>query len=135
MLLIDDNHSQLCKLYGVLDDGVGAYKNLDATVEQAFEHLLASFALDDTGQQFHSDIHSFQKVGDGLQVLFGENLRRCHDTRLITVVEGDEHRHQGHQCLSAAHIALQQTVHLSTRAHILADLPDDALLGFCERKG
>ena len=33
VLFIDDNHSQTCKLYGVLDDGMSAYKDVDGAVE------------------------------------------------------------------------------------------------------
>ena len=61
-------------------------------------------------------------------MLFGENLSGCHDTSLITIVEGYEHRHESHKSLAASHVALQQTVHLSSASHVSPYLPDDALL-------
>ena len=67
-------------------------------------------------------------------MLLCQNLRGSHDAGLIAVVNGDEHRHQGHQRLAASYIALQQAVHLSTATHIFAYFTDYALLGFCQRE-
>ena len=63
-------------------------------------------------------------------MLFGEDLRGCHDTGLIAVVDGDEHRHQGDERLARADIALQQSVHLSSGTRVLADLADHPFLCF-----
>ena len=69
-----------------------------------------------------------------MQVLFGEDFRRGHDASLKTVVECNEHRHQGHERLARAHIALQQAVHLSSATHVGADLVHHTLLCSRERK-
>ena len=61
-------------------------------------------------------------------MLLGEYLGWCHDARLIAVAERDEHGHKCHEGLSAAHVALQQAVHLTARAHVVAYLVHDALL-------
>ena len=50
------------------------------------------------------------------------------------VVQGQEHHHEGHDGLAAAHIALQQSVHLMPRAQVLPDFLDDALLGVGQRE-
>ena len=89
---------------------------------------MASLALDDACQQFDANGHIAEEVADGLQVLFGEDFRRCHHTSLIAVVECNEHRHQRHKRLSTAHIALQQAVHLPSRAHIGTNFAHHALL-------
>ena len=68
-------------------------------------------------------------------MLLCEDLRRSHDTGLIAVVDGNEHRHQGHKGLARPHIPLQKTVHLSSGTYINADLPDHSLLRFREREG
>ena len=94
VLLIDDDHAQTGELHRVLDDGMGAYEDMDRTVQQTVEYFLTPFALYDTRQQGYAHIHTVQESHDSLQVLFGKNLRRCHDTGLIAVVDGDEHRHQ-----------------------------------------
>ena len=135
MLLVDHHHAQAGKLYGVFNDGMGADKNLYGTVEQTVENLLTFLAFDNTCQHGHADIHPFQEVHDGLQVLFGKNLRRCHNACLIAVVQSDEHRHQGYEGLARAYVALQETIHLFATTHILTNLANDALLGLGEWEG
>ena len=41
----------------------------------------------------------------------------------------------GDHCLSASHISLQQTVHLMTALHVVADLRDHPFLCSCQREG
>ena len=62
-------------------------------------------------------------------MLLGQYLGGGHDAGLEAVVQGYEHGHQGHQRLAAAHVALQQAVHLAPRAHVGPDLVHHALLG------
>ena len=106
VLFIDDDKAQTGELDGVLDDGMGAHEDLDGAVCETVEHLLAPFALDDACEQGHADVHVLEKGHDGLQVLFGKDLGRCHDAGLIAVVDGDEHRHEGYECLTTTHVAL-----------------------------
>ena len=63
-----------------------------------------------------------------------QNLGGRHDACLVTVVERYEGSHECHDGLSAAHIALKQTVHLPSAAHVAAHLADDALLRPGERE-
>ena len=65
-------------------------------------------------------------------MLFGENLCGSHDARLVAVIYGDECYHEGHESLSAAHVSLEQAVHLPARLHVAVYLADDAFLSFCE---
>ena len=106
VLLVDHDHTQAGELYGIFNDGMGAYENLYGAVEQPVENLLALLALDDARQHSHPDIHPFQEVHDGLQMLLGKNLSGCHDACLIAVVKGDEHGHQRYEGFTRAHIAL-----------------------------
>ena len=62
-------------------------------------------------------------------MLLGQDLRGSHDTSLEVVVNGNEHRHQGHQGLTTSHITLQQPVHLASGTHILAYLFHYLFLG------
>ena len=112
---------------------MGANKNLYGTIQQTIEYLLTAFALHDTRQQSYTDIHIVKECHNGLQVLLGQYLGRSHDAGLIAVAQCDKHRHQGHEGLTASHIALKQTVHLPTTAHILSNLTNDTLL--CFRQG
>ena len=135
MLLVDHHHAQPGKLDGVFNDRMSAHQDVDCSVQQSVQYLLSLLAFDDACQQCHADGHVVQEVHDGLQVLFGQYLRRRHDASLITIVQGDEHGHQCHQCLARAHIALQETVHLSSTAHVLAYFADDALLCLGQGEG
>ena len=130
VLFIDHHHAESGKLHRVLDDGMGAYEDMDRTVQESVKHFLTPFAFHDTREQGHAYGHVFQEAHDGLQMLFGEDLRGCHDTGLIAVVDGNKHRHQCHQCLTGADIALQQSVHLSSGTRVLADLADHPFLCF-----
>ena len=51
-------------------------------------------------------------------MLAGENFGRGHHTGLISVVDSQQHAHKRDECLSAAYIALKQTVHLMSRDRI-----------------
>ena len=50
MLLVDHRHAEAPKLHVVLNDGVRAHQDVDRPIGQSFEHLLAAFALQDSGQ-------------------------------------------------------------------------------------
>ena len=128
VLLVDHHKAQAGKLYGVLDNGVGANKYVDGSVHQSVEHFLSALAFYYASEQGHTQIHILKKSHDGLQMLLGQYLGRSHDTGLIAVVDGNEHRHQCHKRLAATYIALQQTVHLSAGTHVLTYLAYHALL-------
>ena len=51
VLFVDDNKAQTCKLHRILDDGMGAHKDLYGAVEQSFQHFLASLTFHDTSQE------------------------------------------------------------------------------------
>ena len=68
-------------------------------------------------------------------MLAGEDFRRGHHAGLKAVVHGQQHRHQRHEGLAAAHVALKQAVHLEPRHGVPADLPDDPFLRPGEREG
>ena len=135
VLFINDDKAETGKLYGILDDGMGTYKDVDSTVQQTFEYFLTALTFHNTCQQGDSQVHTFQEFHDGGQMLLGEDFSRRHDTGLIAVIYGDEHRHQRHKGLARTHIALQQTVHLASRTYVDANFPDDTLLGLCQREG
>ena len=55
-------------------------------------------------------------------MLLSQYLSRCHDARLIAIAKSNEHGHKGYERLARTYIALQQTVHLASRTHIVAYL-------------
>ena len=129
MLLVDYDKAETGKLHRIFYNGVGADENLHRTIEQSLEYFFPTFSLDDTCEQGHTDVHSLEELHDGLQMLFGKDFRRSHDTGLVAVVDGDEHRHECYEGLATANIALEQTVHLATRSYIGTNLPNHPLLG------
>ena len=111
---------------------MGAHEYLDVTCGEVFQDVFTLLALHDTCEEFHTDIHIFQEVTEGLEVLLGEDFRRCHQAGLETIVEGDEHCHQCHERLARAYVTLQESVHLATTAHVGSYLVHHSLL--CPRQ-
>ena len=62
-------------------------------------------------------------------MLGSQYFRRCHQTGLVAIVNGHQHGHQSHHRFAAAHIALQQTVHLEAGTQVCPDFFEHALLG------
>ena len=100
-----------------------------------FERQPALLGLRRSGQDRRLHVHAFEHARDRREVLAGENFGRGHHAGLKAVVHGQQHRHQRHEGLAAAHVALQQSVHLESRHGVLTDLLDDALLRAGEREG
>ena len=61
-------------------------------------------------------------------MLHRQHLGRGHDTGLVAVVHRDEGREHGHHRLAAAHVSLQEAVHLLSGHGIAAYLLDDPFL-------
>ena len=94
----------------------------------------AAFGFGAARQNTHVQAHG---VGEGFQaivVLVGEDFGGGHHTGLGTVVDGQEHGNKRHDGLAAAHIALQQPVHLPPRKAVFMNLAQHPLLRPRERK-
>ena len=76
-----------------------------------------------------------QLFADFFVMLCGQYFCGRHQTRLVLVVLGDEHDKKRNDGLAAAHIALQQAVHLVSAAQIGTDLLNDTLLRVGQFKG
>ena len=61
-------------------------------------------------------------------MLYCKYFRRSHHTGLVSVVHRDEGREHGHHRLAAAHVSLQEAVHLLSGHGIAAYLLDDPFL-------
>ena len=86
------------------------------------QYRLPFLSLYRAREQLHPDTHPVKKTAQRLVVLRRQNLRGRHHARLATVVRSYEHGHQCDKRLSAAHIALQQAVHLPSAAHVAPHL-------------
>ena len=67
-------------------------------------------------------------------MLFGKDFRRSHHTSLVTVVFCQKHGKQRHESLSAAYVALNETVHLYVAVYIAPYFAYDTLLRPCKFK-
>ena len=61
-------------------------------------------------------------------MLVGQNLRRRHDTRLVPIVQRQQRRQQRDHGFTAAHIALQQPIHVPPGVQVGADLAHHSFL-------
>ena len=134
MLLVNDGKSQVVELHRVLNQGMGADEDLQLATQQCLMDDGALLLARRAGQQRHLHADGIGHRFDGFQMLPCKNLGGCHDTRLIAVVQRYQCCHKGDNRLAAAHIALQEAVHLLAAAHVLPHLADNAFLGPGERE-
>ena len=116
----------------VLYDGMGAYEYVDASVPQSPVCFPAFLGLGAASQQGYPYTRAGQAALEVAPVLHRQHLGRGHDAGLVAVVNRDEGREHGHHRLAAAHISLQETVHLFSGHGIAAYLLDDPFLGPCK---
>ncbi|CCX45177.1 unknown [Prevotella sp. CAG:1031] len=67
-------------------------------------------------------------------MLSGKDFGGRHQGGLIAVAHRYQHTEQGYECLSAADVALKQSVHLAARTHVVENFADNAFLGAGQRK-
>ena len=128
MLLVYHDHAQRLKKHRVFQHGMRPDQNPYLAVFQSVQNSLSPLSFHRPRQQFHPYGHPEQQVLESHIMLLRQNLGRRHDTSLKTIVQCNQDAHQSHQCLPAAYIALQQTVHLSPAPHILTNLTNDSFL-------
>ena len=133
VLLIDDHKTQIAELHTVFDQGMRTHKQLHVARSDPPQCGLPFTGLRGAGKDRHAHGQAFEQAGQGGIMLAGKDFGRGHHAGLKAVVNGQQHRQQGHKGLSRSHIALQQPVHLVSRDGILPDLADDTLLRL--RKG
>jgi len=68
-------------------------------------------------------------------MLGGQDFSGSHQTSLIAIIQSYQHGHQRHQRLPTPYITLQESVHLPSTTHVLANLLNNALLGVGQLKG
>ena len=135
MLFVDDHETEVEEAHGWLDKGVRAHEDMNRAVGDALHDFLARLAFHAAREEFHGDWQRRKQFLDGGKVLLGKYFGGRHDARLETVVEGEEAAKQSHDGLAAAHVALQQAVHLPPAPHVAADFADHAFLRLGEFKG
>ena len=152
VLFVDDHESQMGEDHIVLYDRVGAYEDVYLSAAQPLVYFPSLFCLCTAGQQGHPDLRACKRTFEIAEMLYCdgragevpleiahvlhcEHLRGSHDTGLIAVVHCDESRQQRHHCLAAAHVPLQEAVHLLSGDGVPPYLLDYPLLRPCKLVG
>ena len=135
VLLVDDHETEAGEDHIVLDDRVGADQDIDAAVPEPRVYLPALPGLSAAREQGDTDGRAGEVPLEIAHVLYCEHLRGSHDTGLIAVVHRDEGREQRHHCLAAAHIPLQEAVHLLSGDGVPPYLLDYPFLRPCKLVG
>ena len=135
MLLVYHRQPQIGELHLVFYQGVCAEHQVDGAVGQTGIDLATLFGLGAAGEQGDLDFLRVDIPKYAVIMLCGKHLRGGHDAGLIAVVDGLQGGKNGHHGLAAAHVALQQAVHLTAAGHVGADFLEHTLLSPCEREG
>ena len=128
VLLVCDDQSQLPELHLFLENGVGSHQHFQCSVFQLLIERPFLFGTDGTGEQSDGNAQRCQKLLEGVLMLRRQNFRGCHQCALQVVLNGEVAGRCCHGCFTAAHIALQQTVHGRDAAEVAGDLGDRLLL-------
>jgi hypothetical protein len=75
-----------------------------------------------------------QQPRDSGKMLFGQHFGGRHERTLVATLHCCQHRSNRNHCFTAAHVALQQTVHRHRLGQICIHLVDYTSLRTCERK-
>ena len=121
MLLVDHAERELTKLHRRLDQRVRAHHELQLPRREPAEDLAAARRGSGPGEQGDGDESAEQAVERG-QVLLGQRLGGRHEGSLRTVLDGAEHRAQGHNGLAGAHLSHQQALHRLGAGEVRVDL-------------
>ena len=128
VLLVNHRHAEALEFYGIFYQGVSSYQYVDVAVLQRLVQFAAFLGPGASGQQLHTDAYLFAPSSQCLVMLRCKYLGGSHQRALATVVYGHQQGHERHHGLAGAYVALQQTIHLPSGAHVVADLVQHALL-------
>ena len=128
VLLVNHHDTQITELHIRFQQSVRANQDMQRTILQLGMNLVSLLLTRTARQQSDTHLHARKEFDDALVMLRCQNLRRRHDTGLKTIVQCHQHRHQRHHRLAAAHIPLQEAVHLTATAHIGTNLLEHTFL-------
>ena len=111
LLLVDHNQPEVPEFYGLAEERVGADDNIDVAVGKALFHQRQFFRRDEPRSL--RDLHRIaaQPLGEGLEMLAGQQRRRHHDRDLLAVHGGGEGGAQRHFGFAETDVAANEPVH------------------------
>ena len=113
---------------------MGPDQNMHVAGKQVFGQRRPLAFPGRSGQQLHPHAESVEHPQQRGMMLRREDLGRRHQAGLKTVVACQKHTHQRDERFAAAHVALQQPVHLVAGDGILPDFADYPLLRSGQRE-
>ena len=103
---------------------MGADDHVDAAVGQPVDHLLGLAGREEPGQDLHPHRVAGVALGEGAEVLLGEEGGGDEDGRLHPVLHRLERGPDGHLGLAEADVAADQPVHGAVALHVVLDVAD-----------
>ena len=128
VLLVDDEQAEALELDVGREQLVRADDDVDRAVGEPFERRLHFLRRAEARQLGDLDRPLAEAVGDGLEVLLGEQRRRRQDRDLLAAGDGDEGGAQRDLGLAEADVAADEPVHRPRRHHVLDDGVDRRVL-------
>ncbi len=124
LLLVDDQQAQILELEIARQQPVGADDDVDRPVGQTVDHPAGLGRGEEAGQHLDPDRVAGEAVGEGLEVLGGQQGGGDQDGHLLAVLDGLEGGPDGHLGLAEADVAADQAVHGGVRLHVRLDVLD-----------
>ena len=118
VLLVDDRQAQTGELHILLQQAVGADDDVDLALGHLFERRRLFLGAAKARQFGEPDRPVGEAVGEGLEVLLGQQRGRREYRDLLAVGHRDEGGAQRDFGLAEADVAADQPVHRLARAHV-----------------
>ncbi len=128
VLFVDDHEAQIGELHVVLHHSMGPQDDVDLSLGQPVEDLLAIGRLQSAREQRPPHTAGLQDGPQRPGMLLGEDLRRRHERRLVAVRDAQQHRVDRGDGLSAPDVPLHEAVHRPFPGHVVSNLFDDPSL-------
>ncbi len=124
LLLVDHQQAQVLELDVVREEPVGADDHVDAPVGQPVDHLLGLAGREEAGQDLDPHRVAGVALGEGAEVLLGEQGGGDEDGGLHPLLDGLERGPDGHLGLAEADVAADQAVHGAVGLHVVLHVLD-----------
>ena len=129
VLLVDDGEREFLEFDTRLEQRMGTHRHQVAAVLDRRETRAPLCDALPTGEQPDADTERREPGTQGLEVLFGENLRGCHDRGLAAVLGRADGGEGGDDRLAGADVALQQAHHRASPGKVVQHVSGHPGLG------
>ena len=124
LLLVDHDQAEVLPGHAGLQQPVRTDDNVDRAVLHAVEHRARLGGVGEARQPLDGDREAGHPLGEGLQVLVGQQRRRHQHRSLFAVLDRLERRPHRDLGLAVADVAADHPVHRDGLLHVVLDLGD-----------